>query len=455
MLEHAWKLHEQAFAGLHRTARKALGGVFTPRELALRLAERTLRAVAGPAPTVLDPACGAGALLLGALEWAARERPGWLVAWGQGALRGWELDAAIASAGCRVLAAAAAELGVAAPAITCRDGLEPCDARADVVLCNPPWTSYSGRQAGDLSPARKRELQRFAAFRGWPALHAAFAELCATLGTRVGLLLPMQVADLPGYAAARQALAAHHKLACLEELGEHAFEGITEPAGLFVFEPGAGTAGPWHAAANPAMDAALARFAPLPPESFADLGIHTGNAARLLITREPEPGTRPVRVGRDIQPFRVAEPSHYLRDVHLAQGHYARVPDAAAFARVRIVLRQTASRPIAAANEPPLAFRNSVLACFGAPGQDDDFLLGVLNSETVAGMHRARFRDARQRAFPQVKINHLRTLPVPSRDIGALYGRIAALARRARADADAALLAELDAMVARAYGLPG
>jgi hypothetical protein len=48
----------------------------------------------------------------------------------------------------------------------------------------------------------------------------------------------------------------------------------------------------------------------------------------------------------------------------------------------------------------------------------------VFNSETVARIHRAMFRDARQRSFPQVKISHLRALPIPGREIGELYGRI-------------------------------
>ncbi|MCC6465561.1 MAG: N-6 DNA methylase [Planctomycetes bacterium] len=454
MLEHAWKLHQQAFAALGEPARKALGGVFTPRELALRLAGHTLESLRSPAPTVLDPACGAGALLLGALEWAARNRPEWLTAWSKGALRGWELDPAVAAAATNVLAAAATELGVAAPTVACRDALSATGDHADVVLCNPPWTSYSGRQAGQLPPERKQELQRrFAAFRGWPALHAAFAERCAELGTRLGLLLPMQVTDLPGYAAARQALADEHRLVRLDELGERAFEGVTEPAVLLVLEPGVGAPGPWHAAADPALEAAVSRFRPLPAGCFADMGIHTGNAASLLITRKPEAGCRPVRVGRDITPFCVAEPTHFVRKIDLPHGAYARVPGDDAFARVRIVLRQTAARPIAAPNTPPLAFRNSVLACFGAPGHDDDYLLGVLNSDTVARIHRLRFRDARQRAFPQLKIAHLRALPVPGREIGPLYEQIARLARQARSNAGADLPAELDELVAQAYGV--
>ncbi len=99
-------------------------------------------------------------------------------------------------------------------------------------------------------------------------------------------------------------------------------------------------------------------------------------------------------------------------------------------------------------------FRNSVLACFGAPDHDDDYLIGVLNSEYVARLYRNSFRDARQRAFPQIKIAALRALPVPSRRAAkSVYDEIIRISQalQAKKGADPSLLNALEAAVTRAY----
>ena len=442
----AWQLHDRHAQRLARGP----GRVFTPREVALQLARLTLEPLENP-PTLLDPACGAGALLLGALEWAAVERPhwlpNWLPNWLNGGLQGWDIDAANVEA-CNEVIAEALGLDVAAVA-SVRDGLEPA-GEFDVVLANPPWVSFSGRHAVEITPARR--AARIGAFAGWPALHTAFAEQCVNLTRqehgRLGLLLPMQMADLAGYGAARRAVTARFSLQHALELGEGVFDGVTEPTGLFVFGAGGGSERPWLADADAALLARVRRFACLPAESFGDVGVHTGNAAQLLVTREAQ--GRPLRVGRDIEPFKLANPSHWLREVELPEGLYARVSPEARYREALIVLRQTASRPVAAQHQPWALFRNSVLACYGAPGHDPDFLLGVLNSDTVARIHRAMFRDARQKAFPQVKVSHLRALPIPGRDIGGLYERITNASRAAQAGEPGAV-ADLHALVEQAY----
>lgn len=441
----AWRLHDQHARRLARGP----GRVFTPRAVALQLARLTLEPLDDP-PTLLDPACGAGALLLGALEWSAVERAHWLQHWLHGGLQGWDIDTANVAA-CNEVLAHALGLDVAAVA-SVRDGLEAV-GQFDVVLANPPWVSFSGRHAVELAPARRAALAaRFTAFAGWPALHTAFAEQCANLtrqeSGRLGLLLPMQMADLAGYGAARRAITARVTLEHALELGEGVFEGVTEPTGLFVFGAGGGSERPWLADADAALLARVRRFASLPADSFGDVGVHTGNAAQLIVTREAQ--GRPLRVGRDIEPFRLAEPSHWLRELELPEGRYARVSPEARYREALIVLRQTASRPVAAKHQPWALFRNSVLACYGAPGHDPDYLLGVLNSDIVARIHRAMFRDARQKAFPQVKVSHLRALPIPGRDIGGLYERIANAARAAQAG-DTAAISELQLLVEQAY----
>lgn len=440
-LDAAWREHDRLAARIKR----GQGQVFTPRALALRLAAATL----GPlddAPRLIDPACGCGALLLGALEYASLDRPGWLEHWQQGGLTGVDADAACVGAAGQVL-------GHALPGIRLdlrhADAMEMAtDDRWQVVLANPPWVSFSGRQASRLSAARRDGLaRRYAAFAGWPSLHAAFCELAGNLAGeqgRIGLLLPMPVAELAGYAAARQALQRGRRLESLVELGEDAFAGVTEPAGMFVLGPGVNTASDWRPDCVAGAAALARRFAPLPPESFGDIGIHSGNAADLLFARRPGPALVPVRVGADVRPFVLQAPSLWLSGAALPPGRYARVPGTPCLARASILLRQTADRPVAARHAPAAAFRNSVLACFGAPGHDDDYLVGVLNSDTLAAIHRALHRDARQRAFPQLKVGHLRALPVPGPEIGPLYDAIAA-ASRARDHA------AVNALVAQAF----
>jgi hypothetical protein len=241
-----------------------------------------------------------------------------------------------------------------------------------------------------------------------------------------------------------------HGLESLVDLGEDAFGGVTEPAGMFILAPGDGEAAPWRAADDHALSIAARRFAPLPARAFGDIGVHTGNAAKLLISDNAEPGARLIRAGRDIEPFKLAAPTHWLRDVALPEGCYARTAPVGRYRDAVIVLRQTASRPIAARHEPAALFRNSVLACFCVPGHDPDFLLGVFNSDAVARLHRAQFRDARQRAFPQVKISHLRALPVLSREIGPMYDRIANASRAATAG-EAGAGARVNELVEQAY----
>ncbi len=425
----AWKAHDQAAAAMATGP----GQVFTPRALALQLAHTTLLPLQ-EAPQLLDPACGCGALLLGAIEWAFEHRPQWLACWAQGGIAGFDSDPACVAACQQAVSLALGRQ--AAQAISRRDSLQlsaqPC---WDVVLANPPWVSFSGRHAVKLGRESRAFLaEQFAAFRGWPALHAAFCQQIAALVQptgRIGLLLPLQMADLPAYAVARQMLEARHRLETLTDLGEAAFAGVTEPAAMFVFAPATGPAAraQWSTEQDHQVLRWAGRIAPLPTSAFGDIGIHSGNAAAFMFSATCKQGLLPVRQGRDIAAFSLAPAALWLNTGALPPGTYGRIPDPGVFQRARILLRQTADRPIAARHEPVAAFRNSVLACFGAPGHDDNYLLGVLNSALMARIHRALHRDARQRSFPQLKVGHLRALPVPGREIGPLYDAIAAAAR--------------------------
>jgi hypothetical protein len=168
--------------------------------------------------------------------------------------------------------------------------------------------------------------------------------------------------------------------------------------------------------------------------------VHTGNSARLVVHDEPGPGRAPVREGRHVHPFALDAPDRWLTvEPDLPEGHYCRIGPASAYAGTRILLRQTADRPIAARHTSPTYFRNSVLACEGIEGADDRALVALLNSSPVAFCHRHSQADSRQRSFPQVKVGHLASLPIP-RDLAPLQPLAEALdalgARQAEARRD-------------------
>jgi len=416
-----------------------IGRVYTPPALARRLAALALDGWRGPKPPrICDPACGDGELLRAVHE----RRP-------DAELHGFDIDptALAAAHGLR------AELG-------CGDSLfHPWEERAfDIVIANPPWVSYSGRHAAPLAADRRAALRdRFELFRSWPSLHAAFVQLSVSISCwRVALILPAQVCDLERYAPVRAFLRAHGRLTePATALGEDAFDGVVQPSCLLVLDRAVASEvvgghpielGEEREEGYPEM---LDRLPRPPRELFGDFGVHTGNCARKIIVELGigELGA-PVREGRDIVPYRLAPARKRFRDDHVATGEeYWRSSTLARYREVPIVLRQTASRPIAALHTDPAYFRNSVLACRGLPGVADEVLVAWLNNELVARYHRARVREAGQRSFPQLKVRHLRDLPLPDlARVPASIGRLATkVAREGRID----LGGDLDTALAR------
>jgi len=417
-----------------------LGRVYTPTPLAQRLAALALDGWNGPKPPrICDPACGDGELLR-----AVREQNR------KATLFGVDLDPA-------ALRASRTSLGRTAQ-LHGADSLTHVwrDASFDIVVANPPWVSFSGRHAADLPPDRRADLrERFELFRSWPSLHAAFVQLAVRIARwRVAILLPAQVCDLERYAPVRAHLRAHGRL---QEpalaLGEDAFEGVVQPSCILILDR---SAAPGEQGGHPipmgegtgegGQYPALLDDLPRPPPAlFGDIGVHTGNCARTVIGGT---GT-PVREGRDISPYRLGEPRKRFRDDYVAQSpEYFRASPLQVYRDVPIVLRQTASHPIAALHSKPTYFRNSVLACRGLPDVDDAVLVAWLNHPWIAAYHRAKVREAGQRAFPQLKMRHLRDLPLPHLAQAPVRELADAVAREGRVE----LVQELDDALARWIG---
>jgi len=318
------------------------------------------------------------------------------------------------------------------------------DGGFNCVLSNPPWVSYTGRQRAEVSDRFLRLLlTRFPCVARWPAAHPAFTLLATQLlaeGGRAGLVLPKQVADLAAYGGTREEVTAMARLASpVFDAGEDSFPGVTQPVGLFVIivdrKEATRSQAPWPLAtsatggqAQSADSAVTAEVSGLPdlsallggrprflPKTFADPGVHTGNVSKKIILDTipvDSSGYEPIREGRDIAVFVCGSPKKWLwKTPVLLQGEYCTIRPAERYHGVPILVRQTADRPVAARHRSPAYFRNSLLACLGVPNVPDTVVIAFLNSALYAWLHRAAAQDANQRAFPQVKVRHLHSLP--------------------------------------------
>lgn len=374
----------------------------------------------------------------------------------------------------------------------------------DLVIGNPPWVAFAGRSAQALAPEWRAYFRaRFRSFAGFPTLHGLFVERAASLCPRgrIALLLPSPLADLDGYRAVREVLTETHRVRePLLELGQDAFEGVVQPSFVLLadgFEAGRdaarptehsagrraercaehcaepkrrGSPSPWTLAERGRADLAivqeepppvlqrLASAAPLPAELFRELGFQSNRVVSTeLLLRAPAPRAPfllPLLEGRNVREFREDAPRLYLwDDPEVLQRARCRLRATDEYARVDFVIRQTAAITIAARHGQH-AFRNSLLAGFANEEFDTDLLVGLLNSSLYRALHVARQRDARQLAFPQVKIAHLRRLPAPPADSAARerVRRIAARASEERA-CSPELRRQLDDAVARLFGL--
>ena len=359
------------------------------------------------------------------------------------------------------------------------------------VLGNPPWASYSGRQAVSISAEDSRLYSRcFRLFAGWKALHSLFVEralgIVSSAGS-IGLLVPAQVADLEGYGLVRSILRDQMKVAePLPYFGEGAFSGVVQPTCSIIAHrsspsqqeenrdrpfvltselddsstaPEGGRFYPPHSSSGSpgplGFASVLLRLESFPtasPDVFADPGIHTGNCSKEIIVNRCTGRCAPVREGKNVFPYRITKATKMVRlDYEPSEGEYFTVRDLAHYAAFPILLRQTAPRPICALHKEPTYFRNSVLACRGLAGTPHEAVVAWLNSTAVGYFHMKKTREANQKAFPQVKIKHLRALPVPTWT-DQLLDQCTTLSSNA-SNGELGAIGALDLIISRGYGL--
>ncbi|MDO8682546.1 MAG: N-6 DNA methylase [Armatimonadota bacterium] len=308
----------------------------------------------------------------------------------------------------------------------------------DAVIGNPPWVSFSGRQAAKIDKDLREKLYTlWPSYKGWPSTHGIFLELAACLCRkegRIGQIIPEQILDLARYRKTRERLFERARLVEPPlRVGEKAFSGVTSPSCIVILERSAQGK---SEAINPVAvkeltpagikDCSTGRqlgdqiigkmkvFPVLPARSFGDPGVHTGNCAKLLICDLATPGAEPIRTGRDVVRYFAGEPTlGVITQPEVPEGGYFRISDWRRYAEARLLIRQTAPYPIAARHTSPGYFRNSLLAFYSESADETDYMLALLNSRLIRFFHQHEYRDGRQKAFPQVKLYHLRSIPVP------------------------------------------
>ncbi len=348
----------------------------------------------------------------------------------------------------------------------------------DLMIGNPPWVSFAGRSAQPLEPQRRRYYtQAFQAFSGFPTLHGLFIERCAQLARNgsLALLVPSPVADLSGYKGVRRAVTQRHQVRePLLELGQDAFAEVTQPAFALIadacetstvcdqawrLEERARLAAVATELRVPEVLLAFRDAATLPAEAFGERGFQSSRVASetlfLRAVNASEMHSCPLLEGRDVAEFRQRAPRLFLReDAEALRSAKCRLRPRSHYVAVQFVIRQTAAFPIAALHGG-MPFRNSLLAGFAVSGLSAPLLVALLNSSLYRALHLAMQRDARQAAFPQVKLSHLRALPLPPSD-AERFSALEALTHEATAQGGLSrpLRKALDQQVFELFGVP-
>jgi hypothetical protein len=252
----------------------------------------------------------------------------------------------------------------------------------DVVIGNPPYLSYSGRQRATGARDVIEAHRALGMAKGWVTAHGLFMMRSVALarsGGLVSMVVPDQVGHLAGYGPVRTWMLEHGNLLEVRYWGEGVFEDAITPSLTFVVRALPDTTGktpastpetsgaaqgpvgsgpePSHsskitpAARGPAgrrrasavvilQDGRRARYKPKGDDEwyaspwkavvgrlrkhhatldcFSDPGVHTGNAAGRLILAHEVEGAVPVLEGRQVHPFHCDRPVKWLNVKYVA-----------------------------------------------------------------------------------------------------------------------------------------
>jgi hypothetical protein len=469
------RVYESSLERRARGARKSAGVYYTPEHVVRYMVDGTIgqllerrRDGASTRIRILDPACGSGSFLLGAFER--------LVAWHDErgarpldverrievlldgvfgvdldprAVEVTKLSLALAAIGGRTPDPTASLRALARldDNIRCGNSLVAtefdyaasfadvfAEGGFDVVLGNPPYVSYGGRQAVELPAETRRYFERHYESGGWATAHSLFMERSAKHLSRglVSFIVPDQVGHLAGYRGLREILGREGHVTEVRYWGENVFKGVVTPSLTFVLDratrakvrttrvlDGDGSehrvriegGEPWTAPRGSTLLDKLRQKSISIRPYLADCGVRTTDAKKQVVRLLGARGKCvPVLEGRQIGRYSCAPPEVAVR---LAAGPRVYMSRAEKYAKARFLIRQTAAYPIVGPREHATYFRNSLHALYAPDnGWDVRYVVGLLNSKLLRFAYVATVREARQRAFPQVKLGPLGALPI-------------------------------------------
>jgi hypothetical protein len=307
----------------------------------------------------------------------------------------------------------------------------------DIVIGNPPYVSFGGRQGVPISEAHAAYFERHYESAGWATAHSFFMERAAKLLSKrlVSFIVPDQVGHLDGYRSLRRVLLRLGGLVEVKYWGEKVFENVTTPSLTFVLDvenpheatrirgsDGSDQVGPIRGDTPWTLSGSKTLLEKLKGQSMsirpfiADCGIRTTDAKRqVLPIGHPQGRFVPTLEGKQIGRYWCAPPEVTVR---LDAGEVFRSKEDK-YRRARFLIRQTAAYPIVGPREHATYFRNSLHALYEpGPGLDVRYVVGLLNSKVVRFAYVKMIREARQRTFPQVKLGPLGQLPIRRIDVG-------------------------------------
>jgi hypothetical protein len=317
------------------------------------------------------------------------------------------------------------------------------DGGFDVVIGNPPYLSYAGRQAVEI-PDRERSYYygTYETLKGdaWPTAHSLFLERSLKKISRryVSFIVPDQVGHLVGYGSVREVAERAGGIVEVRYWGEHVFKNVTTPALTLVVDKerrgcettiyskdGGKTAGtvkgvqPWVFSPSTDLITRLREGATSLGDLVGDCGIRTTSKKDQVVELSEAKGRFvPALEGKRVQRYRCDPPEIAVRldsRKPLQLGKEGRAKSAT------FLIRQTAAYPIVGPHEHTPYFRNSLLGLFTPEEKNAphvNYLVALLNSRLLRFVYMETTREAQQKAFPQVKKGALQGLPIRAIDLG-------------------------------------
>lgn len=307
------------------------------------------------------------------------------------------------------------------------------DGGFDVVIGNPPYLSFAGRQSVEIPDWLREYYANAYESGGWPTAHTLFLERAIKLLTKryASFIVPDQVGHLSGYQSVRDIAVRECGLVEVRYWGEHVFRGVTTPAltavldkehkgsSTVIFDKDGGERGgqisvgqTWSFSPSVALIQRLRQRSFSLGKLVGDCGIRTTAAKEQVFPLEAVTGRHvPTLEGKQVQRYVCAPPEVAVRTdtkTALCFGNEERRREA------KFVIRQTAAYPIVGPREHVVNFRNSLLALFAPPEGDVDvrYIVGLLNSRLLRFIYTETVRESQQRTFPQVKVAALQSLPL-------------------------------------------